>query len=189
VQPITQININLYSTALQPGISDIIVCDPLEYTFSQSNDEPNLSMSPVYEAAWEEQTNDSTKFKPKDYQLVKRLGRGEFGEVFLATSKSGNSLVMKRINKNGRTYSTKFVDREVNAGKLVARHKHIASYLTRFETANNVYLVFDYFKGLDLITFFQENDYTPMKSKRAKILFKVRFFTVTVTEWAIEMSR
>jgi len=51
-------------------------------------------------------------------------------------------------------------------------HPGIVPCLTKFETGRNVYLVFPFFEGRDLITYLEDRNFWPLEDKHAKNIFK-----------------
>jgi len=179
---------NLEKDELPKSISfhespDILLSDASPIKRSVPLDTPeDLTMSPVTRSPLDidiESTESQQKpkvlenfFRPKDYQLTKRLGRGEFGEVYLATSStSGERIVMKRIPKNSPTFKWNYIQREEEAGYIL-KNEGIVPCFTKFETTNNVYLVFPYFEAKDLITYLEDRNFWPLEDKHAKSIIR-----------------
>jgi len=111
-------------------------------------------------------------FRPREYTLVKRLGCGQFGETYLSRSVDGNQCVMKRMGKNSANFRWIYVEREEMAGTRLNGDPGIISCMLRFETVHNVYLVFPFFDGRDLIAYLEDRNFWPLEDKHAKKLFK-----------------
>lgn len=107
------------------------------------------------------------------YVIEKSLGKGVFGEVLLASSiKESKKAALKRIPKDGPKFNWNLVKVEVEAGKRVSGHKHIAKLEEYFETINNIYLVFDYVEGIDLFGLMESRDFFPLEEKETRRLMK-----------------
>jgi len=91
---------------------------------------------------------------------------------FLATSETGNLKVFKRIPKSTQKFRWEYIEREEKAGEFVGNHKNIVPCIARFETQKNVYLVFDYFEGKDLIAYLEDRNYWPLEEKHARNYFR-----------------
>jgi len=149
---------------------------PLTRTVPKDESVPNYYMSLPEEGYIESlipQPSNEPQFQPTDYKLESKLGNGEFGEVFLARSKIDNEkVVMKRISKSAKNFKWKYVDRETQVGRVLYGIDHIISCTAKFETPNNIYLVFPYFEGVDMITWMEQRDFQPVEAKKFKPLFK-----------------
>uniref|UniRef100_A0A8D0BP85 non-specific serine/threonine protein kinase n=1 Tax=Salvator merianae TaxID=96440 RepID=A0A8D0BP85_SALMN len=87
-----------------------------------------------------------------EYEIIKMIGEGSFGKVFLAKGKEGNQLcVIKEINL------TKMPKQEKESSQkevtLLARMKHpnIVAFYTSFQEKNNLYIIMEYCDGGDLM--------------------------------------
>lgn len=101
----------------------------------------------------------------KDYEVVKSLGKGEFGQVFLMNEKqTGKPVAVKIIKKSDKSNSR--VKREAFIPKyLGCTHKNIICGITSFEEKQNVYVVYEYVQGVTTI-----DKYKPdLHSKHGKL--------------------
>jgi len=116
---------------------------------------------------------EETKFNtnPSPYEIDIKLGSGVFSEVFSAISNEGGPFALKRIAKKNPKFSWKLVLREIAAGKKL-QHKNIVRFRDHFETANNVYLVQDYFAGKDLYSLMEQSEFRPLDEPLARHLFR-----------------
>lgn len=94
------------------------------------------------------------------YKIKTRLGKGCFGEVYLATQVlTGCSVALKVIpkmtikNKDSR----KKIEKEVSFLQKTGSHEAIIQLFEVFEDASHVYLVFEYAPNGDLVRFFEKN--------------------------------
>jgi 5'-AMP-activated protein kinase catalytic alpha subunit len=106
------------------------------------------------------------------YSLLKRIGEGVFGEVYMAKLKeNGKQYALKKLSKSHPKFRQMSVFREVSAGKMLD-HKGIIHFEENFETASSVYLVMEYFGGYDLYTTLEERNYKPYSELTSKEIFK-----------------
>ncbi len=78
-------------------------------------------------------------------KVIKQIGAGGFGKIFLAKSEeNGVNYAIKTISKS--THQKHNIEREVSAGQICA-HKNITSFICHFEDENNDYLVYDLIEG------------------------------------------
>ena len=94
------------------------------------------------------------------YKIKKKIGKGCFGKVYMATQVLTNtSVALKMIpktsikNKNTREK----IEKEVEILKRVNDSKHVIKLFEVFEDKEYVYLVFEYLENGDLIRYFKKN--------------------------------
>ena len=84
-----------------------------------------------------------------DFILIKTLGKGSFGEVYLSVNeKSHQQYAIKKIpasNLNNAGFK-KYLDNEIKIMKQL-NHENIIKFHSNIRTQNNVYLVMDYING------------------------------------------
>lgn len=89
----------------------------------------------------------------KDFQILKELGRGSFGVVFLVKPLSvGNveNVVMKKISIRQMTIKQqRAAVREVQILRKL-RHPHIIKFFTSFLEYDNLYILMEYAENGDL---------------------------------------
>jgi len=159
---------NVVPTTSFCEVDTIILCDGIRRTITQDGD-IDLHMSPITNGPVDVASAGS--FIPKEFSLRSRLGRGEFGEVFLSVSESGKQVVMKRIPKKSHNFKWEYIRREHKAGVILDNHDTIVPCITVFETSNNVYLVFPYFESKDLISWLEDRNFWPLEDKHARKIF------------------
>jgi len=104
------------------------------------------------------------------YTIEKTLSKTSNREVFLATNKKGQKVVIKKINKLG--VSETLIEAEIEAGHRLT-HKRIVKYITEFEDGNFAYVVIDYIRGLDLFAILSVNNFeVSMQEREAKKIFQ-----------------
>jgi len=103
------------------------------------------------------------------YTIEKTLSKTSNREVYLATTKRGQRVVIKKINKLG--VSETLIQGEIEAGHKLS-HKRIVKYITEFEDGNFAYIVIEYIRGLDLFAILSVNNFeVSMQEKEAKKIF------------------
>ncbi|CAA6673489.1 unnamed protein product [Spirodela intermedia] len=80
------------------------------------------------------------------YCIGKLLGRGQFGQTFVATDKAkGDKVAVKRIDKN------KDVKREVKILQALTGHENVVQFHNAFEDDSYVYIVMELCEGGELL--------------------------------------
>ena len=80
-----------------------------------------------------------------DYQILKELGRGEYGQVFQVRSKKDEQeYALKKVNLSNAHEKEKIqAFREIKALKLI-RHADLINYYESFLSLDNVYIVMEF---------------------------------------------
>ena len=81
--------------------------------------------------------------KLDDFQIVRPLGKGHFGSVYLVTSKLTNKLyAMKEIqtSKYSSQEEVQQVEKEIKLLENL-RHPHVITYFNSFKEKGNIYIV------------------------------------------------
>jgi tRNA A-37 threonylcarbamoyl transferase component Bud32 len=139
------------------------------------------SVAPQSAAPAELQPVTRPKIQECKYSLLKRIGEGVFGEVYLAKLKDNSSthqFALKKLAKSHPKFRRTSVFREVNAGKILD-HEGVIRFEETFETTSSIYLVMDYFAGYDLYTTLEDRNYKPYSEQTAKGIFKQLVSAVT----------
>ena len=110
-----------------------------------------------------------------DLQLLKRLGGGSFGEVYLSKKIGGNELlatkIMQRINIDINPKNREYLSNEINILKTL-RHPNIIKLVDFKQTQNEYILVQEYANGGSLSEFFEK--------------YKIKYRTTGLTEEMIQ---
>lgn len=116
---------------------------------------------------------ESPETKPRkcNYNILRILGSGEFGQVFLSTNKKGEFFALKRLSKDHRSFSPKTVAREITAGEML-QHDNIIRFQERFETATAVYLVLEFFEGKNLHSILSARNFKPIPERSTNKMFR-----------------
>jgi serine/threonine protein kinase len=104
-----------------------------------------------------------------DYTYEGIVGVGTFGEVKLATSKRGEKVVIKKIDKAAVNH--KLVVKEIEAGRRLSQ-KNIVKFLAHIEDDNFDYLVLEHIDGVNMFTFLNDRSFTPLPEPEAKKIFR-----------------
>jgi len=118
--------------------------------------------------------SEGPKLQECKYSLLKRIGEGVFGEVYMAKLKDSSSdqqFALKKLSKNHPKFRQMSVFREINAGRLLD-HNNVIHFEENFETSSSIYLVMEYFAGYDLYTTLEERNYKPYSELTSKEIFK-----------------
>jgi len=102
-----------------------------------------------------------TKLASCDYIIERKLSRGYFGEVFIASNIHTNELfALKKISKKSSSFQKRFVAREIRAGNLL-KHQNIVEFFHWFQTENNIYFIFELLEE-DLHTWMVKRNFQPV---------------------------
>lgn len=86
------------------------------------------------------------KFSIEDFEVLRNLGRGRFGDVFLVREKKTDFIVaLKVINKTeaSKLKSEKLIVREIKIHSFI-EHKNIIKLYGFFHDEDNIYLILEY---------------------------------------------
>ncbi|PRP86420.1 kinase [Planoprotostelium fungivorum] len=101
---------------------------------------------------------DTLKFS--DYEIIKTLGTGSYGDVKLCQHrKSGQLVVIKKVLRNDATVS--LIAAEIDAGRRL-KHKHVIDFKCAFEDTTHSYIVMEYIQGMDLYNYMERTNFTPI---------------------------
>ena len=93
-----------------------------------------------------------------DYTLIKQIGKGAFGEVYLASKKEENvSYAVKVIDISEYKHNRKalrYLNNEIYLLKQL-NHPNILKFIDKKETSEKVFIITEYYNGGNLENFFQ----------------------------------
>jgi serine/threonine protein kinase len=128
------------------------------------------------------QSRSLTIIKPlrsiNDYKMDKMIGKGSYGEVYLARSPLGKTVAVKKICKSFKAFNREDTLSEIEAGTKV-NHKNIVKYLEHFEDSEAIYIVMDYIEGTDLCTLYEARQLRPLSEIEVRKLFRQVIEAVT----------
>ena len=116
-------------------------------------------------------SNEMTKNRAKisDFQIGKQIGKGKFGRIYIARSKSHLPLIfaVKVIPLRKLSSQTKIIQilREVQNLHLTRHHRHVITLFDFLWEEKNIFIVMEYAPGLDLFTDLERNG--PMDEEKA----------------------
>jgi len=113
------------------------------------------------------QKNFFSKYVVEDPNFAK----GSYGKVILARDLKGKQVVIKMIPIN---LASKWIYHELEAGKRLD-HGNIVKLVDALSTSNFHYLVFDFFKGLELYELLELQEFKPVDENDVKFIFKQLF--------------
>ena len=123
----------------------------------------------------ENESNDNNKVLDTTlqfYQIIKLLGKGSFGKVYLGLQKLTNRLVaikcLEKSNFKDETTKKKILT-EVKILKATLGHPNVVKLLEVFENKKYVFFVTEYATNGDLLKYLKKNNVMP--EKEAKYMF------------------
>jgi Ca2+-binding EF-hand superfamily protein len=119
------------------------------------------------------------------YELIKVIGKGNFGVVYLAKhKKSGEKVAIKILSKSKMgVVEMKSTYNEIDIMK-VCHHPNIIRLLDHFENAHYIYIVMEYLSGGDLCDYVvNSNEFTEVQA--AKIMYQIALGLKYLEEFGI----
>ena len=97
--------------------------------------------------------------KLDDFQIVRPLGKGNFGSVYLVTSKLTNKLYAMKEILTSKYKSQEEINQVEKEIKLLEnlRHPHVITYFNSFKERGNIYIIIEYINGGSLEDLLKEN--------------------------------
>ena len=94
-----------------------------------------------------------------NYEIIKSIGKGAFGEVFLVRLKSDKTqyFAMKKLKKEKFKKISKLVRNERDVGTYV-KSPFVISIIKAFQDTENLYLVSEYVRGKDLYYYWKKKN-------------------------------
>eukprot|EP01117_Protostelium_nocturnum_P020053 TRINITY_DN8861_c1_g1_i1.p1 TRINITY_DN8861_c1_g1~~TRINITY_DN8861_c1_g1_i1.p1 ORF type:complete len:319 (-),score=120.65 TRINITY_DN8861_c1_g1_i1:169-1125(-) len=110
-----------------------------------------------------------------DFVPISLLGQSAYGEVVLANNKAGKKVVLKKINR--LKMNKNLIANEVSAATYL-KHPGIVKVHDIFKEGIYTYIVLEHLKGVDFFKHLSSKNFTPMKEKDARKIFKQLMDTV-----------
>uniref|UniRef100_A0A670I219 non-specific serine/threonine protein kinase n=1 Tax=Podarcis muralis TaxID=64176 RepID=A0A670I219_PODMU len=87
-----------------------------------------------------------------EYEVIKMIGEGSFGKVFLAKGKDNNQpCVIKEVNLTKMPRKEKESSQKEVAVLSKMKHPNIVAFYTAFQENNKLYIIMEYCDGGDLM--------------------------------------
>lgn len=96
------------------------------------------------------------------------FSKGSYGKVILARDNKGKRVVIKMIPV---ALASKWIHHELEAGNRL-NHPNIAKLVDHLSTSNFHYLVFEFFKGLELYELLEMQEFKPVPENDVKFIFQ-----------------
>ena len=90
------------------------------------------------------------------YKIIKQLGVGGFGEVFLVKNEENQYFALKKLIRNAQTESTIKLLPDLLDKLMKINSGYIIHYYDYFEQQNDYYIIMEYVKGQNLKQFIQD---------------------------------
>ena len=104
-------------------------------------------------------TNNKFGNKITDFTKIEEIGKGNFGTVLKMKSNiDGQIYAIKQINKKISKADLIHLYREIKIQNML-KHPNIIHLFGYFEDNHSIYLVFEFFEGINLKVFFQQKNY------------------------------
>ncbi|GAA56888.1 serum/glucocorticoid-regulated kinase 1, partial [Clonorchis sinensis] len=106
---------------------------------------------------------------PEDFVLVKKIGMGAFGQVYLANSRTTNGVfaikVLKKKQQIERPSGVQQVMSERNVLIKSLQHPFLCKLRYTFQSASMLFFVMDYVNGGELYSYIQRERFTEERAK------------------------
>ncbi|KAL6069364.1 Serine/threonine-protein kinase [Balamuthia mandrillaris] len=101
------------------------------------------------------------KVTPEDFQLMKVVGRGNFGKVLQVRKKDSNNIYAMKVLRKDAVIEHDAVEHTIAERNVLRRIRHpfIVGLKYSFQTHDKLYLVLDYLCGGELFTHLSSVDY------------------------------
>jgi len=99
------------------------------------------------------------------------FAKGSYGKVILARDVKGKRVVIKMIPVH---LASKWIHHELEAGRRL-NHQNIVKMVDNLSTSNFHYLVFEFFKGLELYELLEMQEFKPLDENDVKYIFQQLF--------------
>jgi len=100
------------------------------------------------------------------YPVIQVIGRGSFSTVYLGVRRiDGTQVAIKQIPKQNNVKEIVVAEAEAQSN---LKHRCLISLFDRIETDSFYYLIFEYFKGKDLLLYLEERNFEPLQEDQAQ---------------------
>jgi len=131
--------------------------------------QPNVELITLTEKA---DANAQKNFFAKYVVEDPNFAKGSYGKVVLARDLKGKRVVIKMIPVH---VASKWILHELEAGKRLTNHQNIVKLVDHLSTVNFHYLVYEFFKGLELYELLELQNFRPLDENDVKYLFRQLF--------------
>lgn len=116
----------------------------------------------------EQELKKGNKEPQEEFVLKRKLGNGVFGEVYYALQGGDEKkpFALKKISKRNENYREIHTQMEIEAGNRLRSDK-IVQFFGSFETADDCFLILEYFNGLDFFSVMRMRNFRPPPEKHA----------------------
>ncbi|OON21155.1 kinase domain protein, partial [Opisthorchis viverrini] len=115
------------------------------------------------------ETTEAKRAIPEDFVLVKKIGMGAFGQVYLANSRTTNGVfaikVLKKKQQIERPSGVQQVMSERNVLIKSLQHPFLCKLRYTFQSASMLFFVMDYVNGGELYSYIQRERFTEERAK------------------------
>ena len=84
-----------------------------------------------------------------DLTLTTKLGEGSFGNVYLTTKQGTSTKYATKVIDKAKKYLIEYINNEISILKDV-NHPNIIKFIEKHEDSNNIYIVEEFYNGVDL---------------------------------------
>ena len=88
-----------------------------------------------------------------DIKSQRLIGRGTFGDVYVATLHDGSVIAIKKCKRGKDEVS---MENEIESHKSIDSHKNIVQYICSFKSEKHIMIGIEYIDGCDLLIYFNK---------------------------------
>ena len=149
--PDTLIKNNSGLTAEKCGNQDIEIAFQKYIKRTIVNTGPCMSVLQKFQA-YKNKSTDVSKISPHHFLILKELGKGSFGEVFLVLKQDTNQLFAMKVLQKDKIISQNLIKYALTERNVLSYMKHpfIVSLNFAFQTLDKLFLILDFCPGGDL---------------------------------------
>ena len=117
------------------------------------------------------------------YDIKEKIGMGRYGLIKLGFhNEKKRNVAIKIYNKKDMNYDQYLeVKNEIEILKIT-KHKNIIQIFDVIENEDNIYIIMEYYKGGDLLTFMEKRKYKISEIFAANIIYKLTFALIYLKE-------